>query len=85
MKLPSLAVTCVFIAVSTTPAAAAAVVAKLQTPVDPPSKFIAGEAMFVCEADNCVALAPTSRTFAMDTCKLSGIRDARCARSAQRR
>jgi hypothetical protein len=32
-------------------------------------KFIAGGAMFNCEADTCVATATTSSTFGADTCK----------------
>lgn len=49
--------------------AADAVTAKLSSPVAEKTKFIAGGAMFVCEADACVAAAPTSQTFATATCK----------------
>jgi len=49
--------------------AADAVTAKLQAPVAEKTKFIAGGAMFVCEADACIAQAPTSQTFATATCK----------------
>ena len=45
------------------------VTAKLQAPVAEKTKFIAGGAMFNCEGDTCVALAPTSQTFATATCK----------------
>ncbi len=45
------------------------ITAKLQTPVAEKTKFIAGGAMFVCEGDACVALAPTSQTFATASCK----------------
>ncbi|MET0271708.1 MAG: hypothetical protein ABW360_01825 [Phenylobacterium sp.] len=45
------------------------ITAKLQSPVAEKTKFIAGGAMFVCEADACVALAPTSQTFATASCK----------------
>ena len=31
--------------------------------------FIAGGAVFLCEADLCVASAPSSQTFAVSTCK----------------
>ena len=40
--------------------AADAITAKLSAPVAEKTKFIAGGAMFHCEADACVALAPTS-------------------------
>jgi len=45
------------------------ITAKLSAPVAEKTKFIAGGAMFNCEADVCVALAPTSQTFATATCK----------------
>jgi hypothetical protein len=49
--------------------AAEPVTVKLQTPVAQKVKFIAGGAVFVCEADTCVAGATTSNTFGADTCK----------------
>lgn len=49
--------------------AADAITAKLSAPVVEKTKFIAGGAMFNCEGDTCVALAPTSQTFATATCK----------------
>jgi hypothetical protein len=49
--------------------AADAITAKLSAPVAEKTKFIAGGAMFNCEGDTCVALAPTSQTFATSTCK----------------
>ena len=49
--------------------AADAVTAKLSAPVAEKVKFIAGGARFNCEGDTCVALAPTSQTFATATCK----------------
>jgi len=49
--------------------AAEAVTAKLQAPVAEKTKFIAGGAMFNCEADTCVAAVPTSQTFSTATCK----------------
>lgn len=71
MKLRTLAAACAALAsLTAAPAFAAdAVTAKLQTPVAAKTKFIAGGAMFVCEADACVAAAPTSQTFATATCK----------------
>ena len=45
------------------------ITAKLAQPVAQNVKFIAGGAMFKCEADTCVALAPVSTTFAASTCK----------------
>lgn len=45
------------------------ITAKLAAPVAAKTKFIAGGAMFNCEADACVALAPTSQTFAASTCR----------------
>lgn len=50
--------------------AADAVTAKLSAPVAAKVKFIAGGAMFFCEADACVAAAPTSQTFSAATCKI---------------
>lgn len=49
--------------------AADAVTAKLTAPVAAKTKFIAGGAVFLCEADSCVASAPSSQTFATSTCK----------------
>jgi hypothetical protein len=49
--------------------AAEPVTAKLQSPVAEKTKFIAGGAMFVCEADACTAAAPTSQTFSGAACK----------------
>jgi hypothetical protein len=49
--------------------AADAITAKLSAPVAEKTKFIAGGAMFNCEGDTCIALAPTSQTFAASTCK----------------
>jgi hypothetical protein len=46
-----------------------AVVAKLAQPVAQPVKFIAGGAMFLCNADTCVAPVPTSQTFSSGVCK----------------
>lgn len=71
MKLQILAAFAALAAVSATPAFADdAITAKLAQPVPAPVKFIAGGAMFKCEADACVALAPTSATFAAATCKV---------------
>ncbi len=47
-----------------------AVVAKLQQPLAAKTKFIAGGAMFLCEADACVAASPSSQTFSAATCKV---------------
>lgn len=71
MKLFSLAAACaVAAAVSAAPAfAAQPIVAKLAQPVSQATKIIAGEAVFNCEADTCVATAPTSLTFSSTTCK----------------
>ena len=44
------------------------ITAKLASPVAQNVKFIAGGAIFKCEADACVALAPVSTTFAASTC-----------------
>ncbi|HEY2359198.1 MAG TPA: hypothetical protein VGH86_17235 [Phenylobacterium sp.] len=71
MKLLTLAAACAaVVTLSAAPAfAAEPVVAKLQTAVAQPTKFIAGGAMFVCESDSCVATAATSETFSSTTCK----------------
>lgn len=71
MKLLVLAAAC---AALTTLAAAPAfaaetVVAKLAAPVAQSTKFIAGEAMFNCEGDTCVATSPQSLTFSSSACK----------------
>lgn len=42
---------------------------KLQTPVAEKVKFIAGGAVFLCEADTCTAAAPSSQTYAASTCR----------------
>jgi hypothetical protein len=70
MKLRILAA-CAALATLSAGAAFAAepVTAKLSAPVAEKVKFIAGGAMFNCEGDACVALAPTSQTFATATCK----------------
>jgi hypothetical protein len=73
MKLLTLAAACAaLVTLSSAPAFAAGdpITAKLQTPVAEKTKFIAGGAMFVCEGDACVALAPTSTTLATSTCKI---------------
>jgi len=70
MKLQILAACAALAALSAGQALAAdAVTAKLAKPVAAKTKFIAGGAMFICEADACVAASPTTRTFAVSTCK----------------
>ena len=70
LKLQILAACAALVTLSAGQAFAAdAVTAKLSAPVAEKVKFIAGGAMFNCEADACVALAPTSQTFATATCK----------------
>ena len=71
MNRLSLAAACAAVFTLTAGAAFAegAVVAKLQQPLAAKTKFIAGGAMFVCEADACVAAAPTSETFNLKVCK----------------
>jgi curli biogenesis system outer membrane secretion channel CsgG len=71
MKLLTLAAACAAIAtLSAAPAfAAEPVVAKLAQPVAQPTKFIAGEAVFNCDGDTCVANSPMSVTFALGACK----------------
>ena len=72
MKLRTFAAACAALSTLTVAGAALAaepVTAKLQAPVAEKTKFIAGGAMFNCEGDTCVALAPTSQTFATSTCK----------------
>jgi hypothetical protein len=72
MKLLTLAAACAaVVTLSAAPAFAAdPIVAKLQQPVATPTKFIAGGAMFVCEADACIAQATTSETFGSSSCKV---------------
>ena len=50
--------------------AAAAITAKLQAPIEGRKKPVAGGAVFVCEADTCVASNPSG-----DTLSTSGCRD----------
>lgn len=70
MKLQILAACAAVVSLSAGAAfAAEPVTAKLQSPVAAPVKFIAGGAIFSCEADACVASATTSQTFATSTCK----------------
>ncbi len=70
MKLLTLAAACAAITLSSAPALAGdPVTARLQAPVPKPVKFIAGGAMFICDADACVARAASSETFATATCK----------------
>jgi hypothetical protein len=71
MKLLTLAAACAAVAtLSAAPAFAAdPVVAKLAQPVTQATKFIAGDAIFNCTGDSCVAATPTSQTFSTSTCK----------------
>jgi hypothetical protein len=71
MKLLTLAAACAAVAtLSAAPAfAAESVVVKLAQPVPQATKVLAGEAMFACEGDTCVAASPQSMTFATSTCK----------------
>jgi hypothetical protein len=71
MKLLTLAAACAAIAtLSAAPAFAAdPIIAKLAQPLPQATKFIAGEAVFNCEGDTCVAKTPQSQTFATSTCK----------------
>ena len=70
MKLQILAACAALVTLSAGSAfAGEPITAKLAAPVAEKTKFIAGGAMFNCEADTCVALAPTSQTFATATCK----------------
>jgi hypothetical protein len=72
MKLVTLAAACAaLVTLSAAPAFAAdPVVAKLAQPVTGATKVIAGEAVFACEGDTCIATAPTSQTFSSSTCKV---------------
>ena len=72
MKLLTLAAACAALAtLSAAPAfAGSPVVAKLAQPVPQATKFIAGEAVFNCEGDTCVAKSTQSQTFATATCKV---------------
>ena len=71
MKLHTLAAACAaLVSLAATPALAGeTVTAKLSQPVAQKTKFIAGGAMFVCEADACVALAPIATTHGSAACK----------------
>jgi hypothetical protein len=74
MKLRTFAAACAALTTLTAGSAFAAdlvpsVTAKLQQPVSERTKFIAGGAMFVCQADACVAESPISQTFSTAACK----------------
>ena len=71
MKLLTLAAACAAAAtfVAAPAFAGESVVAKLAAPVAQPTKFIAGEAVFNCEGDTCVAASPQSLTFSSSACK----------------
>ena len=71
MKLLTLAAACAAVAtLSAAPAFAAdPVVAKLAQPLPQATKFIAGDAVFNCDGDTCVAGSPTSGTFSTSACK----------------
>jgi hypothetical protein len=71
MKLLTLAAACAATFTLTAAPAFAddSIVAKLAQPVPQTTKFIAGEAVFVCTGDTCVAASPQSQTFATSTCK----------------
>jgi len=71
MKLLTLAAACAAVAtLSAAPAFAAdPVVAKLAQPVPQATRIIAGEAVFFCEGDTCIAKSPMSATFGTSTCK----------------
>ena len=72
MKLQFLAAAAAAVLTLSTAAAALAgdiVTAKLQQPVAAKTKLIAGGAVFLCEADACVASASNPRTLATASCK----------------
>jgi cytochrome c556 len=49
--------------------AAQAVTAKLQAPVEGRKKPVAGDAVFVCEADACTAASPSGSTSSVSSCR----------------
>lgn len=70
MKLQLLAACAALITLSAGSAFAGdSVTAKLAAPLAGNVKFIAGGAMFMCEADTCIAAVPTSETYSVPTCK----------------
>jgi hypothetical protein len=70
MKLQLIAACAALVTLSAGSAFAAdSVTAKLATPIADATKFIAGGAMFMCEADACIAAVPTSETYSVNTCK----------------
>lgn len=46
------------------------VIVKLAQPVAQAEKVVAGEAVFSCAGDTCVAITPQSQTFSSSTCKV---------------
>lgn len=72
MKLITFAAACAALVTASAAAPAFAadpVIAKLAQPVAASTKLIAGEAVFYCSGETCVASAPTSLTFSSSTCK----------------
>ncbi|MDE2488900.1 MAG: hypothetical protein KGO51_16025 [Alphaproteobacteria bacterium] len=71
MKLQTLAAACgALVCLSATAALAEdPITVTLAQPVAQPVKFIAGGAIFNCRGDACIANAPTSQTYGVDTCK----------------
>jgi hypothetical protein len=72
MKLLTFAAACAAVFTLTAAPAFAddPIVAKLAQPAPQATKFIAGEAVFVCTGDTCVAASPQSATYAISTCKI---------------
>ena len=70
MKLQILAACAALATFTAGSALADTVTAKLSAPIAQKTKFIAGGAMFNCEADACIATVPTSSTFSASTCKV---------------
>lgn len=69
MKLLTVAAAAAVVTLTAAPAFAEPVIAKLAQPVAQAEKILAGEAMFSCAGDTCVAITPQSQTFATAACK----------------
>jgi hypothetical protein len=69
INFPALAAAALVSVFASSAMAAPAVVAKLQTPLEARKKPVAGDAVFVCEADTCSAGNPSGATASVSGCR----------------
>ena len=68
-NLTALAAAAIVGAFASSAVAAPAVTAKLSAPVEARKKPVAGDAVFVCEADTCTAANPSGATSSVSGCR----------------